>query len=83
MSKNSQATILSLPTNCQTVFCSYLQDVEKFAQHRQQLGTDITKVCFEDAEHVKIYTKYPQQYIHCICKFINSCLSYRGSTKYD
>uniref|UniRef100_A0A1I8Q7G4 Transmembrane protein 53 n=1 Tax=Stomoxys calcitrans TaxID=35570 RepID=A0A1I8Q7G4_STOCA len=50
-------------------------DVEHFINIRQQQGVDVTSVCFEDAEHVKIYTKYPQQYIQCVCNFINNCLA--------
>lgn len=50
-------------------------DVEKFINIRQQQGVDVNSVCFEDAEHVKIYTKYPTQYIQCVCNFINNCLA--------
>ncbi|XP_017474860.1 PREDICTED: transmembrane protein 53 [Rhagoletis zephyria] len=51
------------------------QDIEKFIKVRQERGVDVSAACFEDAEHVKIYTKYPSQYIHCVCSFINNCLS--------
>lgn len=56
------------------------QDIEKFIKIRQERGVDVSAACFEDAEHVKIYTKYPSQYIHCVCSFINNCLSrpYKG-----
>lgn len=62
-------------------FNFFLQDVEKFVKHRQEHGVEVSSVCFDDAEHVKIYTKYPTQYIHCVCTFINNCLSipYKGS----
>ncbi|KAI8115078.1 hypothetical protein FF38_10896 [Lucilia cuprina] len=50
-------------------------DIEKFINIRQQQGVDVNSICFEDAEHVKIYTKYPTQYIHCVCNFINNCLA--------
>ncbi|XP_075149397.1 transmembrane protein 53-A isoform X2 [Haematobia irritans] len=50
-------------------------DVEHFINLRQQQGVDVSSVCFEDAEHVKIYTKYPQKYIRCVCNFINNCLA--------
>lgn len=61
------------------------EDIENFAKYREQRGVDVSKICFEDAEHVKIYTKYPQQYIHCVCSFINNCLAntYKGSAKFD
>ncbi|XP_067625541.1 transmembrane protein 53 isoform X2 [Eurosta solidaginis] len=51
------------------------QDIEKFIKIRQERGVDVSAACFEDAEHVKIYTKYPSQYIRCVCSFINNCLS--------
>ncbi|KAM7353337.1 transmembrane protein 53 isoform 1-T3 [Cochliomyia hominivorax] len=50
-------------------------DIEKFINIRQQQGVDVNSICFEDAEHVKIFTKYPTQYIHCVCNFINNCLA--------
>lgn len=59
------------------------QDVEKFAKHRTNLGVPVTKICFDDAEHVKIYIKYPQQYISSVCKFINNCFSYSNLDKID
>lgn len=61
------------------------EDIENFAKYREQRGVDVSKICFEDAEHVKIYTKYPQQYIHCVCSFINNCLTnpYKGTSKFD
>ncbi|XP_058986053.1 transmembrane protein 53 [Musca domestica] len=50
-------------------------DIENFISYRRQQGVDVSSVCFEDAEHVKIYTKYPTQYIQCVCSFINNCLA--------
>lgn len=41
----------------------------------QEVGVSVDLVCFEDAEHVKLYTKYPQKYVQSVCKFINDCLS--------
>ncbi|XP_037957928.1 transmembrane protein 53 isoform X2 [Teleopsis dalmanni] len=60
------------------------QDVENFIKIREQQGVQVSSVCFEDAEHVKIYTKYPSEYIRCICTFINNCLSmpFKGSDSY-
>ncbi|XP_055852132.1 transmembrane protein 53 isoform X2 [Episyrphus balteatus] len=57
------------------------EDIENFAKYREQRGVDVSKICFEDAEHVKIYTKYPQQYIHCVCSFINNCLAVKMNLK--
>ncbi|XP_017840235.1 transmembrane protein 53 isoform X2 [Drosophila busckii] len=37
------------------------RDVEKFIRLRRDQGINVSSVCFEDAEHVKIYTKYPAQ----------------------
>ncbi|CAD6996778.1 unnamed protein product [Ceratitis capitata] len=51
------------------------EDIEKFIKIRQERGVHVSAACFEDAEHVKIYTKYPSQYIQCVCSFINNCLS--------
>ncbi|XP_055382015.1 transmembrane protein 53-A [Condylostylus longicornis] len=51
-------------------------DIEHFADFRQkERGVDVTKICFEDAEHVKIFIKYPQQYVQYLCSFLNSCLN--------
>lgn len=57
---------------CNTFF---LQDVESFASFRQSIGVPVETVCFHDAEHVKLYTSYPQKYIQCVCNFISNCLS--------
>ncbi|XP_034100832.1 transmembrane protein 53 [Drosophila albomicans] len=51
------------------------RDVEKFIRLRQDQGIDVSSVCFEDAEHVKIYTKYPNEYVQCVCNFIRSCMT--------
>ncbi|KAH8357982.1 hypothetical protein KR084_006495 [Drosophila pseudotakahashii] len=50
------------------------RDVEKFIRLRRDQGIDVSSVCFEDAEHVKIYTKYPKQYVQCVCNFIRNCM---------
>jgi len=50
------------------------KDVEKFIRLRRDQGIDVSSVCFEDAEHVKIYTKYPTQYVQCVCSFIRNCM---------
>lgn len=51
------------------------KDVEKFIRLRRDQGIDVSSVCFEDAEHVKIYTKYPTQYVQCVCSFIRNCMT--------
>ncbi|EDV98992.1 transmembrane protein 53 [Drosophila grimshawi] len=51
------------------------RDVEKFIRLRRDQGIDVSSVCFEDAEHVKIYTKYPVQYVQCVCSFIRNCMT--------
>lgn len=51
------------------------RDVEKFIRLRRDQGIDVSSVCFEDAEHVKIFTKYPSQYVQCVCGFIKNCMS--------
>jgi len=51
------------------------RDVEKFIRLRRDQGIDVSSVCFEDAEHVKIYTKYPTQYVQCVCSFIRNCMT--------
>ncbi|XP_026835070.1 transmembrane protein 53-A isoform X2 [Drosophila erecta] len=51
------------------------RDVEKFIQLRRDQGIQVSSVCFEDAEHVKIYTKYPKQYVQCVCNFIRNCMT--------
>lgn len=73
---------------CSKTFCYGFQDVESFANFRQKIGVPVETVCFDDAEHVKLYIKYPQKYIQCVCKFVNNCLAnapYRCETsrKYD
>ncbi|XP_050746335.1 transmembrane protein 53 isoform X2 [Drosophila biarmipes] len=50
------------------------QDVEKFIRLRRDQGIKVSSLCFEDAEHVKIYTKYPKQYIQSVCNFIRNCI---------
>lgn len=50
------------------------KDIERFAEHRKKLDVHVDMVCFDEAEHVKLYSKYPQKYILCICRFINECL---------
>ncbi|XP_058815796.1 transmembrane protein 53-B [Topomyia yanbarensis] len=50
-------------------------DIEKFAAYRQQCGVDVRMVCFDRSEHVKHYTRHPQQYVYSVCKFINDCLT--------
>ncbi|XP_068151639.1 transmembrane protein 53 [Drosophila tropicalis] len=51
------------------------RDVEKFIRLRRDQGIDVSSVCFEDAEHVKIFTKYPKQYVQCVCNFIRNCMA--------
>ncbi|XP_030377077.1 transmembrane protein 53 [Scaptodrosophila lebanonensis] len=51
------------------------RDVEKFIRIRRDQGVDVSSVCFDDAEHVKIYQHYPKQYIQCVCNFISNCMS--------
>ncbi|XP_064554054.1 transmembrane protein 53 [Drosophila montana] len=51
------------------------KDVEKFIRMRRDQGINVSSVCFEDAEHVKIYTKYPAQYVQSVCSFIRNCMS--------
>nr|AAL90375.1 RE54285p [Drosophila melanogaster] len=51
------------------------RDVEKFIRLRRDQGIQVSSVCFEDAEHVKIYTKYPKQYVQCVCNFIRNCMT--------
>lgn len=45
-----------------------------FAGFRQSIGVPVETVCFYDAEHVKLFIKYPQKYIQCVCTFISNCL---------
>ncbi|XP_016977190.1 transmembrane protein 53 [Drosophila rhopaloa] len=51
------------------------RDVEKFIRLRRDQGIEVSSVCFEDAEHVKIYTKYPKQYVQSVCNFIKNCMA--------
>ncbi|XP_034668710.1 transmembrane protein 53 [Drosophila subobscura] len=51
------------------------KDVEKFIRLRRDQGIDVSTACFEDAEHVKIYTKYPEQYVQCVSTFVRKCMS--------
>ncbi|XP_023159818.1 transmembrane protein 53 [Drosophila hydei] len=51
------------------------RDVEKFIRMRRDQGIDVSSFCFEDAEHVKIFTKYPAQYVQCVCRFIRNCMA--------
>ncbi|KAH8328731.1 hypothetical protein KR074_007850 [Drosophila pseudoananassae] len=51
------------------------KDVEKFIGLRRDQGIQVSSVCFEDAEHVKIYIKYPEQYVQCVCNFIRNCMA--------
>lgn len=69
---------------------SHMQDVERFAKYRQaKHGVPVQMVCFEEAEHVKLYASQPQRYIQCVCKFISDCLAqyqnmkFNASTKID
>uniref|UniRef100_A0A1A9WES0 Transmembrane protein 53 n=1 Tax=Glossina brevipalpis TaxID=37001 RepID=A0A1A9WES0_9MUSC len=50
-------------------------DIEKFIKIRQEQGVEVNSICFEDAEHVKIFTKYPTKYVQYVCSFINKCLA--------
>lgn len=56
-------------------FINFFQDIIKFARFRESLGVPVETVCFHDAEHVKLYTSYPQKYIQCVCTFISNCLT--------
>ncbi|KAI9577073.1 hypothetical protein GQX74_011153 [Glossina fuscipes] len=49
-------------------------DIEKFIKIRQEQGVEVNSICFDDAEHVKIFTKYPSKYVQYVCNFINKCL---------
>lgn len=60
-----------------------LQDVERFANFRRNIGVPVETVCFHDAEHVKLYIKHPQKYIHCVCTFISNCLTLFPDKKCD
>ncbi|KAH8410309.1 hypothetical protein KR009_011659 [Drosophila setifemur] len=51
------------------------KDVEKFIRLRRDQGIDVSSVCFEDAEHVKIFIKYPKQYVQIVCNFIRNCIA--------
>lgn len=35
----------------------------------------VDTVCFAGAEHVKLYTMYPEKYVECVCSFVNNCLA--------
>ncbi|KAH8272204.1 hypothetical protein KR018_011112, partial [Drosophila ironensis] len=50
------------------------KDVEKFIRLRRDQGIEVSSVRFEDAEHVKIFIKYPDQYVQCVCNFIRNCM---------
>lgn len=52
-----------------------LQDIQRFAKFRQDLGVPVETLCFENAEHVKLYVKYPQKYVQTVYMFVNNCLS--------
>ncbi|XP_070854266.1 transmembrane protein 53 isoform X1 [Drosophila suzukii] len=51
------------------------RDVEKFIRLRRDQGIKVSSVCFKDAEHVKIFTKYPKQYVQSVCNFIRNCIA--------
>lgn len=51
------------------------KDVEKFIGLRRDQGIEVSSVRFEDAEHVKIYIKYPEQYVQSVCNFIKNCMA--------
>lgn len=51
------------------------KDVEKFIGLRRDQGIKVSSVRFEDAEHVKIYIKYPEQYVQSVCNFIRNCMA--------
>lgn len=78
----SYTPLVTLIQNVTT--CSVLQDVERFADYRECRGVPVTRVCFENSEHVKHYIRHPQFYVLTICKFINECLGsvYDGCTKF-
>lgn len=57
------------------LFSSRLQDIERFAKHRREANVCVDTVCFAGAEHVKLYAKYPEKYVQCVCNFINNCLA--------
>lgn len=43
--------------------------------HRREMNVCVDTVCFAGAEHVKLYAKYPDKYVECVCNFINNCLA--------
>ncbi|XP_063701346.1 transmembrane protein 53-like [Culicoides brevitarsis] len=49
-------------------------DVEHFASCREKLGNKVTKVCFDDSEHVRHFMKHPEVYKNSIDKFMEECL---------
>lgn len=57
------------------LFSHTLQDIERFALHRKDLGAPAEAICFENAEHVKLYMEDPDKYVQAITKFINDCLA--------
>uniref|UniRef100_A0A1B0AB73 Transmembrane protein 53 n=1 Tax=Glossina pallidipes TaxID=7398 RepID=A0A1B0AB73_GLOPL len=56
-------------------FMWFAEDIEKFIKIRQEQGVEVNSICFDDAEHVKIFTKYPSKYVQYVCNFINKCLA--------
>lgn len=51
-----------------------LKDIEKFIKIRQETGVNVKTGCFDDAEHVKLFLKYPVRYVQYIYDFVyNYC----------
>uniref|UniRef100_A0A336LWL4 CSON003500 protein n=1 Tax=Culicoides sonorensis TaxID=179676 RepID=A0A336LWL4_CULSO len=50
-------------------------DVEYYANYRENLGINVTKMCFDDTAHVKHYLKHPEVYVNSIQKFMSDCLN--------
>ncbi|XP_022906425.2 transmembrane protein 53 [Onthophagus taurus] len=51
------------------------QDIEYFADYRENVGVNVTRLCYEDSPHVKHYTHNKESYVNSVCNFINKCLS--------
>ncbi|CAG9772329.1 unnamed protein product [Ceutorhynchus assimilis] len=50
-------------------------DVESFANHRQDLGAKVTRICYQNSLHVKHLPENRKSYVSSVFQFINKCLN--------
>ncbi|KAI6221552.1 hypothetical protein M3Y95_00973800 [Aphelenchoides besseyi] len=49
-------------------------DVDRFAEHQQKLGANVTQRCWPDSNHIQHLRKYPDDYVKLCDEFFDKCI---------